>query len=54
MSTVVAAVVSFPVPWGHIAGLEWGDPSGKPVLAVHGQFIIIISSQYIIAVYTCV
>jgi pimeloyl-ACP methyl ester carboxylesterase len=28
--------VKFPVPWGHIAGREWGDPQGKHVLALHG------------------
>lgn len=31
------ATVSFPVPWGRIAGKEWGDPNGKHVLAVHGK-----------------
>ena len=31
------AAVSFPVPWGHIAGKEWGDPHGTPVLALHGM-----------------
>jgi hypothetical protein len=29
--------VKFPVPWGHIAGREWGDPQGKHVLALHGE-----------------
>ena len=29
--------VKFSVPWGHIAGREWGDPAGKHVLALHGE-----------------
>jgi len=28
--------ISIPVPWGIIAGKEWGPPDGKPWLAVHG------------------
>lgn len=28
--------ISLAVPWGHIAGRAWGDPQGKPVLALHG------------------
>lgn len=28
--------VQFPVSWGHIAGKEYGDPRGHPVLCVHG------------------
>lgn len=28
--------VSLPVPWGQIAGKAWGNPDGKPVLALHG------------------
>jgi pimeloyl-ACP methyl ester carboxylesterase len=28
--------VRFPVPWGHIAGQEWGNPERKHILAVHG------------------
>ena len=31
-------VVRYLVPWGHIAGKEWGDPNGKHVLALHGRF----------------
>ena len=30
-------IVSLPVPWGHIAGKAWGDPSGQRVLALHGE-----------------
>ena len=29
--------VTLPVPWGHIAAKAWGNPTGKPVLAVHGE-----------------
>lgn len=28
--------IKVPVPWGHIAGKEWGDPNGEPWLALHG------------------
>lgn len=28
--------ISIPSSYGQIAGLEWGPPDGKPVLAVHG------------------
>lgn len=28
--------IRFPVSWGHIAGKEWGDPSGHPCLLIHG------------------
>ena len=28
------------MPWGHIAGKEWGDPNGKHVLALHGRSIV--------------
>jgi len=28
--------IRFPVSWGHIAGMEWGDPLGHPVLLIHG------------------
>lgn len=28
--------VSIPVPWGVIAGKEWGDPNGVPWLGLHG------------------
>ena len=31
-----ATELRIPVPYGHIAGKAWGDPSGKPVLALHG------------------
>jgi hypothetical protein len=30
--------VTFPVPWGHIAAKAWGNPMGKPVLALHGKY----------------
>ncbi|CAG2167993.1 unnamed protein product [Oppiella nova] len=26
----------FPLPYGHLAAKEWGNPNGLPVLAVHG------------------
>ena len=29
--------VSFPVPWGQISGKSWGNPDGRPVLALHGM-----------------
>ncbi|PSN47905.1 hypothetical protein C0J52_03377 [Blattella germanica] len=28
--------VTIPVPWGHIAGKWWGDPSVQPILGLHG------------------
>ena len=28
--------VSIPVPWGVIAGREWGSPAGLPWIALHG------------------
>ena len=29
--------IQFQMPWGHLAGQEWGDPdSPKKVLAIHG------------------
>ena len=29
--------ISIPVPWGHLAGRQWGNSqSGKPILALHG------------------
>ena len=28
--------VTIPVPWGKIAGRQWGNEQGKPILAVHG------------------
>lgn len=28
--------IRIPVPYGHIAGKAWGDPEGKPILALHG------------------
>ena len=31
-----ATELRIPVPYGHIAGKAWGDPSGKPLLALHG------------------
>jgi len=31
-----AQEVRIPVPYGHIAGKAWGDPSGKPILGLHG------------------
>ena len=31
-----AKEVRIPVPYGHIAGKAWGDPSGKPILGLHG------------------
>jgi len=37
----VLHAVSFPVPWGHIAGREWGDPTGTPVLALHGEYQVL-------------
>ena len=33
---VVGKEVRFPVSWGHIAGIQYGDPRGHPVLAIHG------------------
>lgn len=33
--------VTLPVPWGHVAGKAWGDPAGKPVLALHGMFALL-------------
>lgn len=36
--TTKARIVEFkiPVPWGHIAGKEWGDAKGEPWIAMHG------------------
>lgn len=31
-----ATEIRIPVPYGHIAGKTWGDPSGKPILGLHG------------------
>lgn len=31
-----AEPVSFQLDWGVIAGLQWGNPQGKPILALHG------------------
>lgn len=31
-----AEPVSFQLPWGVIRGLAWGNPNGKPLLALHG------------------
>jgi len=31
-----AQELRIPVPYGHIAGKAWGDPSGKPILGLHG------------------
>ena len=28
--------IRIPVPYGHIAGKAWGDPSGRPILGLHG------------------
>jgi len=28
--------VSIPVPWGKIAGKQWGNENGTPILAIHG------------------
>jgi len=28
--------IRIPVPYGHVAGKAWGDPSGKPILGLHG------------------
>ena len=28
--------VSIPVPWGKIAGKQWGNKNGTPILAIHG------------------
>ena len=28
--------ISIPVPWGKIAGKQWGNEKGQPILAVHG------------------
>ena len=36
MSSSVFKDVKIPVPWGHIAGKEWGSPSGEPWIALHG------------------
>lgn len=33
--------VTIPVPWGHVAGKAWGDPTGKPVLALHGMLALV-------------
>ena len=37
-STLDRRIVEFkmPVPWGHIAGKEWGDANGEPWIALHG------------------
>jgi len=31
-----AREIEIPVPYGKIAGRSWGDPSGKPILGLHG------------------
>lgn len=31
-----AEPVSFQLNWGTMAGLRWGNPQGKPILALHG------------------
>ena len=36
--------MTFPVPWGHIAAKVWGNPTGKPVLALHGEYIPLFNS----------
>ena len=36
-SQAMVSSLTIPVPWGHIAGKAWGQPSGQPVLAVHGE-----------------
>ena len=41
---------TFPVPWGHIAAKAWGNPMGKPVLALHGKYFFIRTIKA--AVYT--
>ena len=33
---LIGREVSIPVPWGIIAGREWGSPTGVPWIAVHG------------------
>lgn len=31
-----AEEIRIPVPYGYIAGKAWGDPKGRPILALHG------------------
>ena len=33
---MAAKDIKIPVPWGHIAGKEWGSSSGEPWIALHG------------------
>jgi hypothetical protein len=35
--------LKIPVPWGHVAAKAWGDPSKRPVLAMHGWMGTFIS-----------
>ena len=34
--SMAAKDIKIPVPWGHIAGKEWGSSSGEPWIALHG------------------
>ena len=36
MASPVGKEIRFPVSWGYIAGMQFGDPRGHPVLAIHG------------------
>ncbi len=31
-----AEPVSYDLPWGTLRGLQWGNPTGQPILALHG------------------
>ncbi len=37
---VLLFAVQLSVPWGHISGKSWGDPTGTHVLAIHGTDVI--------------
>merc|ERR1719510_1131680 len=35
-SKSIVKEIQIPVPWGHIAGKEWGNSDGEPWIALHG------------------
>lgn len=34
-------VVTIKVPWGQIAGKAWGHSNRRPVLALHGEVLVV-------------
>ena len=37
----IVYIVTIKVPWGHIAGKAWGYSNRHPVLALHGEVLVV-------------